>query len=76
MGYINYDEPRSAQRILRDIDAVLLARHALRQAILEVLEAGDNGMIWGCFHPFSAVAQDARERFASAVIQRLGNKGT
>lgn len=71
MGYINCDEPRGERAILKDIDTVLLARQELKQAILEVLDAGDNGMIWGCFHPFSAVAQDARERFCEAVIQRL-----
>lgn len=63
------------EAVCADVDSVFTARQELKQAILQTIEEGDEGIPWGCFHPFSAVAQDARERFASAVIQRLGNKG-
>lgn len=75
--YIHYDEPRGERctngNICNDIDAVLLARQDLKRAILEIIEVGDEGMQWGLYHPFSAVAQDSRERFCEAVIQRLGS---
>lgn len=61
------------EAICNDVDAVLQARRELKQAILQTIEEGDEGIPWGCFHPFSAVAQDSRERFADAVIQRLGS---
>lgn len=73
--YIHYDEPKGERctngSICNDIDSVLLARQELKLAILQTIEAGDEGMQYGLYHPFSAVSQDARERFAEAVIQRL-----
>lgn len=65
----------AGEEICADISAVLLARQELKQAILQTIEAGDpeTEEPWGCFHPFSSVALDAKERFADAVIQRLGS---
>lgn len=73
--YIHFDEPRGERAILNDIDSVLLARQQLKLAILEVIAAGDpeTKKPWGCFHPFGCVADDSQERFADAVIQRLGS---
>lgn len=75
MGYLSYDEPRGEQ-ICRDISAVLLARQELKQAILEVLAEGDQGIPWyrAFGHPFGAVRDEAKERFADAVIQRVGKQ--
>lgn len=75
MSYIHYDEPKG-ERVLRDIDAVLLARHGLRLAILATIEEGLNGIPWGAgfYHPFGAVREEARERFCEAVIQRVGKQ--
>lgn len=72
MGYLSYNEPRG-ERICRDISAVLRARQELKQAILEVLAEGDQGIPWyrAFGHPFPIVREDANERFADAVIQRL-----
>lgn len=61
--------------ICQDIDQVLLARQQLKLAILETIEEGDNSIPWGAgfYHPFAPVREEARERFADAVIQRLGS---
>lgn len=75
MGYLSYDDPLE-RAILNDIDAALLARRELRQAILQTIEEGDGGIPWGMgfYHPFSAIAMDSRERFCEAVIQRVGKQ--